>query len=46
MLEGFKNWAAQPFRADMPLQNWFAFIGLILVAIVLWNIILRHIQEA
>lgn len=41
----FKSWAKQPFSADMDLQHWFLFIGLILVLMILWGIIMRHVTE-
>lgn len=42
----FKDWAAQPFSADMPMSHWFLFIGLLLVIVVFWNILLRHLVDA
>lgn len=42
----FKDWATQPFSADMPMSHWFLFIGLLIVIVVFWNILLRHLVEA
>lgn len=41
----FKAWAAKPFSVDMTAGEWFLFIGLLLVIVVLWNIILYRIIE-
>jgi len=41
----FKQWAAKPFSVDMTATEWFLFIGLLLVIMVLWNIILYRIVE-
>lgn len=50
MMQGFisdyKNWAAKPFSADMPVSQWFLFIGLLIVIVIFWNIMLRHLIEA
>jgi hypothetical protein len=45
MLEHFKAWAKQPFSVDMTAGEWFLFVGLIIVILVLWNIILFRITE-
>jgi hypothetical protein len=39
-----KAWR-QPFSADMSAPEWFLFVGLLLVIMILWRIILRHILE-
>jgi hypothetical protein len=41
----FKAWSAQPFSADMPAGHWFLFIGLLLVVVILWSLVLRHITD-
>lgn len=41
----FKVWASHPFSVDMTAGEWFLFIGLLLVIVVLWNIILFRIVE-
>lgn len=38
-----KSWAQKPFSVDMTAQEWFLFIGLLIVIIGLWNIILFRI---
>lgn len=40
-----KSWQ-QPFAADMDAAHWFLFVGLLLIIMILWRIILRHIVEA
>lgn len=42
----YKDWAKQPFSADMPVSHWFLFIGLLLIIVIFWNIALRHLVEA
>jgi hypothetical protein len=44
--KGIKNFLDRPFGADMDFIDWFMFIGLILVIMIIWHIILRHIAEA
>lgn len=41
----FRTWVARPFSVDMTAGEWFLFVGLIVVIIVLWNIILFRIVE-
>ena len=41
----FKTWAQRPFSVDMTATEWFLFIGLLIVIVVLWNIILYRIVE-
>lgn len=43
---GVKGFLDRPFEADMDFIDWFMFIGLLLVIVVLWTIILRHVAEA
>lgn len=44
----FMDFMNAPFRgaSDMDAIDWFMFIGLILIIMILWNIILKHIAEA
>jgi hypothetical protein len=41
----FRTWAKRPFSVDMTAGEWFLFIGLLIVIVVLWNIILYRIVE-
>lgn len=41
----FKTWAQRPFSVDMTAGEWFLFIGLLVVIVVLWNIILFRITD-
>jgi len=45
MWQDFKDWLASPFKSEMSALHWFYFLGLIIVLMVLWRIILRHIFE-
>jgi len=45
MWQNFQEWLSRPFTNDMSALQWFYFIGLLLVILVLWRIILRHIFE-
>lgn len=45
MWDKFKGWYADPFDGDMDVTDWFLFIGLVIVAMILWRIILAHILE-
>lgn len=40
-----RMWLKQPFSVDMTAGEWFLFIGLLLVIIILWNIILFRITD-
>lgn len=46
MWEWFQSFMARPFRAEMSALDWFLFLGLILIIMILWRMILRHIGEA
>jgi hypothetical protein len=46
MLASFKDWWAKPFSADMPALEWVAFVGLLIIAAILWNFVLSHLREA
>jgi hypothetical protein len=41
----FRRWLKHPFSIDMTAGEWFLFVGLLLVILVLWNIILYRITE-
>lgn len=45
MWKNFKGFMAEPFKTEMSALDWFLFIGMILIILILWNIILRHIRE-
>jgi hypothetical protein len=42
IFQGFKNWLATPFQANMSAFGWFAFFGLLIVISVLWSFVLSH----
>jgi hypothetical protein len=46
VLSHAKNWVAKPFGEDMSIAQWFLFIGLVVVLLMLWRIILHHIETA
>lgn len=37
------EWSKKPFSSDMSLKGWIAFIGLLLVAVILWQQIIKFI---
>jgi|WetSurMetagenome_2_1015567.scaffolds.fasta_scaffold01633_7 hypothetical protein len=41
-----QNWIAKPFSEDMSVVRWALFVGLVLVLLVMWRIILHHIETA
>lgn len=43
-MEGFKQWLASPFQADMSAAHWFLFILLLIVITGFWAMIFRHIR--
>jgi len=45
IVQEMKDTWRQPFRADMSATDWFMFIGLLLIIMIFWRIILRHITE-
>lgn len=45
MWEHFHEFMARPFRSEMDAFDWFMFVGLLVVIMILWGIILRHIRE-
>lgn len=45
-MEGLTSWLAQPFNTGQDAFKWFLFIGLILIALMLWGVILRDIRGA
>ena len=45
ILDDLKQTWKQPFRADMSSVDWFLFVGVLLIVMILWRIILRHITE-
>lgn len=44
MWDHFSTFLAKPFSSDMSAADWFLFIGLLLIIIVLWTTILRHLS--
>jgi hypothetical protein len=38
-----QSWASAPFTSKMDLTQWFLFVGLLIVLVVLWTRILAHI---
>lgn len=45
-LSHVNSWIQKPFSEDMSAANWALFVGLILVLLLVWKIILRHIETA
>lgn len=46
MWNNFVAFMAEPFKEDMDAINWFLFVGFILILLILWTIILKHVREA
>lgn len=46
MLSNLKSWWGQPFSVDMSAPQWAAFLGLLIVILIVWGIVLRHIERA
>lgn len=45
-MERFKAFMAKPFKSDeMTAADWFWFLGLIIVILIAWKLIFRHIME-
>ena len=45
LIDDLKKTWRQPFSADMSAVDWFLFIGLVLIIMIMWRIILHHITE-
>jgi hypothetical protein len=45
-MEGLTDWLKKPFNSEQDAFKWFLFIGLILIALMLWGVILRDIRGA
>jgi hypothetical protein len=45
-MEGLTTWLKQPFDQNQSAFRWFLFIGLIIVALILWGVILKDIRGA
>lgn len=39
------EWYKKPFSADMSASGWFLFAGLVMVAMLAWNLILHTFKE-
>jgi hypothetical protein len=40
-----RSWVEQPYNSQMNLTHWVLFVGLLLIAAVLWGRVLAHIGE-
>ena len=43
MFQGFRDFFAKPFGDDMDVTDWFLFVGVLMVAVVIWKMILSHL---
>ena len=43
-MEGLTQWLAKPFSEDQSAFRWFLFVGLIVVALILWGQVLKDIR--
>lgn len=39
------NWAKQPFQSGGSAFNWILFVGLLIIAAWMWNIVLLQIKN-
>lgn len=45
LISRMNNWLAHPFNAQGNVWDWFLFLGVIVVAVYLWNNILGELAE-
>jgi len=45
-MEQLTQWLAQPFNSSQSAIGWFLFVGLIVVALILWGQIIKDFREA
>lgn len=45
VIQNIQAWLSHPFSTKMGLKGWFAFTGLVLVAVIIWILILRELKE-
>lgn len=47
MWENFKSFFEQPYKGagEMDVIDWFFFMGLLIVLLVIWNLVFYHIKE-
>ena len=43
-MQSLTDWLQKPFSQDQSALKWFLFVGLIVVALILWGQILRDIR--
>ena len=43
-MEGLTQWLSSPTIGNQSPGQWFMFVGLILIALLLWGIILRDVR--
>lgn len=46
LLENVNEWYTKPFRGDGTALQWFAFVGLVLIAAFIWRSVIREIEIA
>lgn len=45
-MQRFMDFMAKPYSAeDMSASDWFWFMGLIIIILIAWKLIFRHIEE-
>lgn len=45
LISWVRDWWARPFNSAGSAFDWFLFVGLLLIIMVIWQQILRHIPE-
>ena len=43
-MSGFVGWLNQPFSTDMSAARWFAWVGLLLAALIIWTMVLKNLE--
>lgn len=38
-------WVAHPFTEDMDLVHWFLFLGMVIIAVILWVFVINKITD-
>ena len=41
MLTDFQTFLKQPFASNMPASQWFLFLGLLLIIMLMWHMIIQ-----
>jgi hypothetical protein len=45
-MQSLTDWLSKPFNTDQNAYHWFLFVGLILIALILWGTIIKDVRGA